>query len=107
MSNDADDAREHGIEFGALTGDLEDESFPLSHETLLSRYGDRELGLIGERVTLREVLSGEHEREYEDVEGVRQAVFTMVGDEAIGREGYSDRGGNATEVNDSTETGSL
>ncbi|MGB9955662.1 MULTISPECIES: DUF5789 family protein [Haloferax] len=107
MTNDSDDTREQGIEFGALIGDLEDESYPLSHETLLSRYGDREPGLFDTQVPLREVLSPEQEREYEDVESVRQAVFNMVGDEAIGREKYSDRGGNATEDDDSTESESF
>jgi hypothetical protein len=107
MANDTDDTRKHGIEFGALTGDLDDESYPLSHKTLLSRYGDRELDLIGERVTLREVLSSDPEREYEDAESVRQTVFNMVGDEAVGRENYSDRGGSASEAHDSTETESL
>lgn len=107
MANDSDDTREQGIEFGALIEDLEDESYPLSHETLLSRYGDRELGLFDSQVPLREVLSPEQEREYEDVESVRQAVFNMAGDEAVGREGYSDRGGNATDDDDSTESESF
>ncbi|WP_410767282.1 hypothetical protein [Haloferax sp. DFSO60] len=107
MTNDSDDTREQGIEFGTLIGDLEDESYPLSHETLLSRYGDRELGLFDTQVPLREVLSPEQELEYEDVESVRQAVFNMVGDEAVGREKYSDRGGNATDDDDLTESESF
>lgn len=102
MADDSDDTREHGIEFGDLTADLEAESYPLSHEALLSRFGDRELGLIDDRVTLREVLSPENEREYEDAEGVRQAVLNMVGDEAVGRENYSDRGGSGADGDDST-----
>lgn len=106
MTNDSDDTREQGIEFGGLIGDLEDESFPLSHETLLSRYGDRELGLFDTQVPLHEVLSQEKEREYEDLESVQQAVFNMVGDEAVGREGYSDRGGKAPD-DDSTESESF
>lgn len=107
MANDSDDTREQGIEFGDLIEDLEDESFPLSHETLLSRYGDHELGLFDDQVPLREVLSPEQEQEYEDVESIRQAVFSMVGDEAVGREGYSDRGGNVTHDGDSTESESF
>lgn len=107
MANDPDDTREQGIEFGALADDLENESYPLSHEELLGRYGDREIGLIGKQTTLREVLSPENEQKYEDEESVRQAVFGMVGDEAIGREEYSDRGGSAPEAGDSTETESL
>ncbi|GAB7011680.1 DUF5789 family protein [Halorubrum trueperi] len=101
-----DDTREHGIEFGGLISDLEEESYPLSHETLLSRYGDRELGLINDQVTLREVLSPENEQQYEDTESVRQAILNMVGDEAVGRERYSDRGGNATD-DDPTESESF
>lgn len=107
MANDSEDTREQGIEFGALIDDLEDESYPLSHETLLNRYGDRELDLIDEQVSLREVLSPEQEQEYKDAESVRQAVFSMVGDEAVGREGYSDRGGDTRDGDDSTEAESF
>jgi hypothetical protein len=101
MSNDSADSREQGIEFGPLAEELENESYPLSHEELLDRYGDRELELIDRSTVLREVLGPENEQEYEDAEGVRQAIFNMVGDGAIGREGYSDRGGNSPEIDDS------
>ncbi|WP_336023307.1 DUF5789 family protein [Halobellus salinisoli] len=107
MANEPDKTREHSIGFGALTGDLEDESYPLSHETLLIRCGDRVLDLVGDQVTLREVLSPEQERQYEDAESVRQAVFNMVGDEAIKQRDYSDRGGNDPEVDAATETKSV
>lgn len=101
--SDSDDTREQGIEFGSLAEDLEDESYPLSQEALLDRYGDYEIGLGDEQVPLREVLAPEEEREYEDVESVRQAVFNMVGSEAVGRKGYSDRGGNATDDGDESD----
>lgn len=103
MSNDSVDSREQGIEFGSLAEDLEDESYPLAHDELLDRYGDRELELVDKRVPLRDVLGPENEREYEDAEGVRQAIFSMVGDAAVGREGYSDRGGNSAAVDDAEE----
>jgi len=95
MTDESGDSREQGIEFGSLADDLEDGSFPMRHERLLDEYGDYEIVLMGDRTTLREVVGPEHEREYEDAESVRQAVFTMVGDDVVGREGYSDRGGNA------------
>lgn len=107
MADEPDNTREHGIEFGDLAGDLEEESYPLSHETLLSRYGDRELGLVDDQVAVREVLSSDTDQEYEDVEGVQQAILNMVGDEAVGRENYSDRGGNAEDDDDSAETQSF
>ena len=93
MATDSEGNREHGIEFGDLVADLDDESFPLSHDALLDRYGDRELGLFDDQVALDEVLQQEGEQEYEDAESVRQTVLNMVGGEAVGREGYSDRGG--------------
>lgn len=107
MADETDTTREQGIEFGDLAGDLEDESYPLSHDALLDRYGDRELELIDDRVTVREVLAPDTDREYEDADGVRQAVLSMVGDEAVGRENYSDRGGNVENGDDSGETQSF
>lgn len=107
MADESDTTREHGIEFGDLAEDLEEESYPMSHETLLDRYGDRELDLIDDQVTVRETLSSDTEQEYEDKEGVQQAILNMVGDEAVGREHYSDRGGNAEDDDDSAETQSF
>lgn len=98
MAEHSEDTREHGIEFGTLAADLEDESYPLTHETLLSEYGDYEVGLPDSDVPLTEILSPENEQEYEDPESVRQAILNMVGSDAIGRKGYSDRGGNAGET---------
>lgn len=103
MTNEDVDSREQGIEFGALAEDLENETYPLSHEQLLAEYGDRELELTDGETTVSEVLQAENETEYEDAESVRQAIFTMVGDDAIGREGYSDRGGDSSEI-DSDES---
>jgi hypothetical protein len=107
MADEPDNTREHGIEFGELATDLEEESYPLSHETLLSKYGDRELSLVDGDVTVREILSADTEQEYEDKEGAQQAILNMVGDEAIGRENYSDRGGNAVDDDASAETESF
>lgn len=98
MSDDTDtgatDEREMGVDFGDLRGDLEDEEYPLSQGALLDRYGDRELEISSGTRTVREVLSDLGERDYESVDDVRQAVLNMVGEEAVGREGYSDRGGD-------------
>lgn len=102
MTSDESDSREQGIEFGELSEDLENETYPISHDELLERYGDRELELASGETQLRAVLEPENETEYEDARSVRQAIFTMVGDQAVGREGYSDRGGES-EGTDSSE----
>ncbi|AEN05728.1 hypothetical protein [Halolamina sp.] len=98
METDDDESREQGIEFGALAEDLEEETYPISHAELLGRYGDRQLELASGTTMLREVLQPENESEYEDAESVRQAIFMMVGDGAVGREGYSDRGGKSEDI---------
>jgi CII-binding regulator of phage lambda lysogenization HflD len=98
MTNEDADSREQGIEFGALAEDLESETYPLSHERLLEQYGDRELELADGETSLGEVLEAENETEYEDAESVRQAIFMMVGGDAVGREEYSDRGGNSGDM---------
>ncbi len=107
MASESENTREHGIDFGELAVDLDDESYPLSHETLLSRYGDRELDLIDDRVTVSEVLASDTEQEYEDAEGVQQAILNMVGSEAVGRENQTDRGGTADDAEGSDEMDSF
>ncbi|WP_336023319.1 DUF5789 family protein [Halobellus salinisoli] len=93
-SDQNDDSREQGVEFGPLAGEIEDETYPINKETLLERYGDRELDLEGDTTTLREVLEPMGETTYESADDVRQSVIGMVSDEAVGRKNYSDRGGS-------------
>lgn len=107
MSNDIKDSREQGIEFGSLADELENESYPISHEELLERYGDHTLDLEDGSTTLRELLGPENEQGYEDEESVRQAIFNMVGSDAVGRENYSDRGGSPSGVEESDDQESL
>lgn len=107
MATDSSDTREQGIEFGSLADDLEDESYPLTHEELLRRHGDKTLEFEDGSAKLREVLDQEEEREFEDTESVRQSIFAMSNDEAVGRDEYSDRGGTTPDENGTEETESL
>lgn len=94
------DNRNRGIEFGDLAQDLADESYPMTKAELLERYGDRELQHASGTVALHEVLPAEGEREYGDVDDVRDSVLNMIGEAAVGREGYSDRGVGTAEQNE-------
>lgn len=94
MTANSGDSHEQGVEFGTLRADLESESYPLTQEELLDRYGESTIEFESGSSTLREILNPQNERTFEDIEGVRQAVFSMVDEEAIGRDGYSDRGGS-------------
>ncbi|MFW6018561.1 MAG: DUF5789 family protein [Halapricum sp.] len=95
MARDQGDSREQGIEFGSLADELAGETYPLSHQELLDKYGEQTLELEAGSATLREILGQEHKQEYEDEQSVRQSVFNMSGSDAVGREGYSDRAGTA------------
>lgn len=90
------DDRDMGVGFGDLTEDLAGADYPLSHDELLEAYGDRELDLAQGSTTLREVVGAEGEDTYEDADEVHQTVLNMVGDEAVGRKGYTDRSQNAS-----------
>ena len=90
-----DDNREMGIDFGDLNDDLESESYPIEKEDLLDEYGDRTIDLSGEEKTLESVLEPLNVDEFESASDVRSWVNNMVGDEAEGRKGYSDRGAGA------------
>jgi len=86
------DNREAGIEFGDLAEELEQESYPLTKAELLERYGDRRLGEADGSTTLRDVLGQTGDDEYRDAEEVRQSIMNMIGDDAVGRTNYTDRG---------------
>lgn len=103
MTDTDSDSREQGVEFGPLADALQDADYPLSQEALLDEYGDRDLDLEDGETTLGEVLDPEHEREYEDTQDVQQAVLDMVGEDAVGREGQSGRGGNSPGIDDGEE----
>ncbi|MFW6320729.1 MAG: DUF5789 family protein [Halohasta sp.] len=89
------DSRELGVEFGDLAEDLEDHEYPTTVEELVDEFGDREIDLSGGEESFRDVLdpyTDEPDQQFNDAGEVRQAVMNMVGDDAVGRPRYSDRG---------------
>ena len=101
-SGDTGDSREQGVEIGPLADELDRHDYPTTTDELLDEYGDAEIELSDDTHTLREVLgeAGLEDQEYESAEEVRQMIYNMVGDDAVGREGYSDRGGIAGDDGD-------
>ncbi|WP_122087985.1 DUF5789 family protein [Halalkalicoccus subterraneus] len=96
-----DDSREQGVEFGEFEETMEEIDYPIDNDELLEQHGDDELELSGEPTTLSEVLDPiqDDEQTYETEEDLETMVMNMVGDDAVGREGYSDRGGSAESEN--------
>lgn len=86
------DNRDRGIEFGALTEDLESESYPMTKDEIVEKYGDRELEHSNGSSSVAEILPEEGEEEYENADAVHEILLNMVGEQAVGRDEYSDRG---------------
>lgn len=78
-----------------LVSDAEDSfathTFPSTTEELIEEYGEMELELPNGVNTLEDVLSRLPDEEYEDSEEALAAAYGVLGEEAIGRKGYSDR----------------
>lgn len=96
--NDEDDQRKHGVELGRLAEKLDQFSYPVDEETLLERCGEHELDLEGGTTTLGDVLGRGGKETYESSADVERRILAMVDTDAVGREGYSDRGGTAPGV---------
>jgi hypothetical protein len=100
-SDTSTDTREMGVEFGQLKEKLESHEYPTTGDELVGEYGDFELELPGGSETLREILGkrrgedGDSEDiQFESADEVHQSILNMVDSKAVGRQGYSDRGGS-------------
>lgn len=92
-----DEHRELGVEFGPLADDLSNENYPLENAELLDTHGSREIVLQDGSQTLETVLDPLEDATFDSADDVMQSVIGMVGDQAIGRKNYTDRGGVPSE----------
>lgn len=90
---DSEDERAHGIEFDGLRDCLGGLSYPASTETVVESCGHQELEMGSESQRLADVLEPLGEQTFDSPDAVEETLLTAVGDDAVGREGYSDRGG--------------
>lgn len=84
----------YGIELNGFGDALGREEYPVRAKRLAAEYADHELRVVGGRVSVGEVLSAHAacDATYDSPAEVRHAIRTLVGDAAVGRSGYSDRG---------------
>ena len=94
------DDRTRGVTFEGI--DAEDLDYPISTEELREEHGDAPLDVQGAETTLGEVLEG-YEDELGSVDELEEAVLTMLPEDAVGREDYSDRGSEAAGGQDHDE----
>jgi hypothetical protein len=91
----SEDNRQQGVELGALDEALETHDYPATSGDLVAAYGDFEIELPGGSQHLEDVLGilDQDDEQFADPEEARQAIYNLVGSEAVGRDDYSDRGG--------------
>lgn len=68
-----------------------EQTFPATTEALIQECGETTFELPNGACTIEEVLSCLPEAEYESAQEALEAAYGAVGEEAIGRKGYSDR----------------
>jgi len=66
-------------------------TFPATTEELIDAHGDMEVELPNGSVKLDEVLSLFPEEQFESADDASVLTYGALGEEAIGRKGYSDR----------------
>jgi uncharacterized protein YheU (UPF0270 family) len=101
---DDEESRTLGVELGPLADDLEDAEYPMDKDEVVAAFGDHEIGLEEDDTTVREALEPQGEATYESAQEVEQSILNMVGEDAVGREGYSDRGGHTEEADEEDES---
>ncbi|UPV76143.1 hypothetical protein M0R89_08825 [Halorussus limi] len=94
-----DSHRELGVEFGDLAAHLDGHEYPATMRELTDAYGDYVVEYSGGSESLRTMLAP-FDDTYESASEVRQAVLNAVGQGAVGRKGYTDRGGFAPATDD-------
>ena len=93
-----DRSRESGVELGELSDKLDGHDYPASTDELIAEYGDHEIELPNGSETFEQVLGPMADDSFDSADSVRQAIFNMVGSEAVGRKGYTGRGAGSEEM---------
>lgn len=70
---------------------FEQHTFPSTTSEVVEEHGDVELELPNGEVTLENVLETVPDEDFETEEDARLTAYGALGEEAIGRKGYSDR----------------
>ena len=92
MADESTD-RQEGVDFTDINPILEELSYPVTAEELIEEHGDREFGRTNaDPITVEELFGPMGEDTFESADEVRQSALTMMPEESVGREEYSDRG---------------
>ena len=83
--------RAAGVDFGGLDDALEAHDFPTTGRELIEDCGDHRVEHQRGSKRFGDLFEPLAEETYDSPGAVHQAVLGVIGEEAVGREGYSDR----------------
>lgn len=99
----SDTDREQGVDFTSIEPMLENLSYPITVDELVDEYGDRTIERTNaDPISIEELFASMGEDTFESSEEIRQSILTLMPQDSVGREGYSDRGGATPEGTDET-----
>lgn len=104
---DSADERAHGLEAEGLRDCLGGLSYPASMDAVVDTCGDLELDMAAGSRRLADVLEPLGEQTFDSPDAVEETLLTAVGEDAVGREGYSDRGDADDRLTDGDDQNSL
>lgn len=98
--------REQGIDFSDINPILEDLAYPIAAADFIARHGDRAIKRTNaDPIAIEEVLPPLEDETFDSAEEIRQSILNFMPREAVGREEYSDRGGELPDERDDTPGG--
>ena len=89
--NETTKTREQGIEFGDLAHQVATHTYPVTSTDLVTEFGDHEIELPAGTQTLQDMFEPLQAEQFDSPEDVRQTIFNLADQSAIGRKCYSDR----------------
>lgn len=93
-----DSDRTEGVDFSDVNPVLEDISYPITTDELVSEYGDHTLERTNaDPISIRNLLGEMGDDSFESPSEVRQTMLTMMPQDSVGEPGQSGRGAGGTE----------
>ena len=103
MADDGTD-REEGVNFTDIDPVLEGLDYPVTSEEFVADHGDHTIERTNaDPITVGELFEGIGDDTFESPEEIRQSILTYMPADSVGRQQYSDRGGDTPDAPDTSD----
>ena len=96
--------REEGVNFESIDSMLESLTYPITKSALVAEYGDRRIERTSsDPIRIADLFDGMGDERFESTEDLRHSVLNYMPKESVGRQRYSDRGGQTRDERERTD----